>query len=224
MVPVAKAPIGTRLAGPVPASTIPGRRPTDRRSGHSGQSQHGSGRRTRTAPADPLRPLPRNSPDRRQSQTESGRDPERCPVILTVADHDTHVGDAAGLELGQHGEPELRGLPRGRPHPQAQHLLGAVAVDPDRQVHRPVGDHAVAECLSSLEAGAVSVGCRRAGVLTVTARSCGAAGRSGHGLGVGMAEGRAEPSGQHRADNRSGGLAEPVVSGVVRDEARQCDP
>src|ERR1700722_12643864 len=50
--PVAKAPIGTRPTGPAAASTAPSWRPTDRRSGHHGQSQHESDHQLGTALAD----------------------------------------------------------------------------------------------------------------------------------------------------------------------------
>ena len=49
------------------------------------------------------------------------------------------------FELGQHGQPELGRLPGAGPDPQAQHLLGALAVDPDGQAGRPVRHHPVSD-------------------------------------------------------------------------------
>ena len=62
-----------------------------------------------------------------------------------VAADDAHVTEPAGSQLGQHGEPEFARLPDGRSDPQAKHLLDALAVDPDRQVDRPVGHHTITD-------------------------------------------------------------------------------
>jgi hypothetical protein len=62
-----------------------------------------------------------------------------------VAADDAHVTEPAGSQLGQHGEPEFARLPDGRSDPQPKHLLDALAVDPDRQVDRPVGHHTITD-------------------------------------------------------------------------------
>ena len=61
---------------------------------------------------------------------------------FSPVDHrDQHILGTAGLELVHHPQPELR--PLGLLDPQPQHLLVAVAGDPDGQVHRLVAHQAL---------------------------------------------------------------------------------
>ena len=62
-----------------------------------------------------------------------------------VADHEERVRDASVLQVGQHGHPELCGLPTAVAGPHPQDVLVPVQVDPDRGVDRPVADLTVAD-------------------------------------------------------------------------------
>jgi len=65
-------------------------------------------------------------------------------ALEPVAHHDAHVGDAAVLDLGQHGQPELGAL-AAVPGPQAQDVPLAVHGDADHHVDGPVGNLPVAD-------------------------------------------------------------------------------
>ena len=117
MVPCGEAPIGTRLLPDVVWTCRPGPQPTDRRSGHPGQSQHGS-----------------------------GCGPERHSIMLTVAAGDEDVLDAAVLQFGEHGQPLPCSLASaGWAGPQAQDVAFTVDGDAHRDVDRAVGDLTLAD-------------------------------------------------------------------------------
>ena len=59
----------------------------------------------------------------------------------SVNERDQNILDAAALELGHHAEPEGRAF--GLFDPEPQHVLPAVAIHPDRQIHGVVPHHAL---------------------------------------------------------------------------------
>src|SRR5664280_1155630 len=55
-------------------------------------------------------------------------------ALQPVADQEEHIRHAPVLQVGEHGQPELRRLPTTSAGPDPEDVLVAVQVDPDRGV------------------------------------------------------------------------------------------